>query len=347
MTVRLPLVIAMSLALLTAALPVRAETPGATAACDAARRPWVLLAFGERPPPATIAGTLLRDVRAGLAEADVCDGGSARQGAPAATLEIGARGGSQRYAIEVRDEVTQKRVGREIDLATVPEDGRSVALGIAAAELLRAAWAELLLHARTEAPRAAPDPAAAALAARMREARTPDAPRPARPSNHLGARGAFEVFSTGLALAGGDVFYRRTLDRFSIGVAFAARGGLPVTAPHGTIQANAIGGEVEAGFTVVRAGRFDLAIEAGVGVARVLFRGTPVKGAEGDRFDGVAVVPRGGIAAGLDVAGVVRFDARVAGGGVAAAVVPLDDATRAPGVRGGAFLGTLGVGALF
>ena len=48
-------------------------------------------------------------------------------------------------SLSVRDEVTDKRVSREIDLRGIPEDGRALVIAEAADELLRASWAELLI----------------------------------------------------------------------------------------------------------------------------------------------------------------------------------------------------------
>jgi hypothetical protein len=340
--------LAAALVLLTSAFC--ATNAAADAACDAARRPWVELATGDKPLPPAIGATLLRDVRAGLTEADVCEARESPQGPPVATLAIAARDDRpHRYSIDVRDAVTMKRVGREVDLASIPEDGRSLALAIAAGELVRATWAELLIRRSSAASPAAPaaSSAAAEIEQRMLRATAPVPKIASLRENHLGARGAFELFSSGLVLAGGDVFYRRAIGRFALGVAFSARGGLPVSATHGTVRASALGGQVEAAIDLLRAGRFALAIDADVNVSRVLFQGTPSAGAEGGSFDGVAVIPRAGLAAKLDLASALRLDLRAEGGAAAASVVPLDESTRLAGVRGAAFATTLGLGAVF
>ena len=91
---------------------------------------------------------------------------------PLATLalapsESGER--SIRLDIEVRDAVTAKRVGREIDLSSVPADGRPDVVALAADELLRASWAELALP-RAPPPAVPLDPA-------LRDRLTPKAAR--------------------------------------------------------------------------------------------------------------------------------------------------------------------------
>lgn len=333
---------------LSATLATTGWAAGPGDPCDAARRPWVLLTLGESPPPAEIAVTLLRDVRAGLVEAEVCDAAGSPRGAPVATLEIAATGDGQRYGLEVRDALTHKRVGREVDVGSVPRDGRSIALAIAAAELLQAAWAELLLARPAQAARPSPPPPAAAdISERLRRVASPPAERRA-PAHRIGARGAFELFSTGLALAGGDLFFRRrAVGPWSLGVAFVARGALPYAAAHGRIGGSALGAELDTEVELLRSGRVALAIEAAVSVIRVAFRGSPAPGAAGSAFEGVGVVPRGGLSGSVDLAGAVRLDARAAGGGAAAAVVPLDGAARAGGLHGAAMLVSLGAGAVF
>ncbi len=60
--------------------------------------------------------------------------------------------------LEVDDALTNKSVRREVDLGDVPASGRPRALALAAAELLRASWAELALPPPARRPRPRPLP---------------------------------------------------------------------------------------------------------------------------------------------------------------------------------------------
>ncbi len=81
--------------------------------------------------------------------------------------------------LEIDDALTNKRVRREVDLGDVPASGRPRALALAAAELLRASWAELALPPprATPAP-VAPAPVRLAVTQRLREALRPSEPPP-------------------------------------------------------------------------------------------------------------------------------------------------------------------------
>jgi hypothetical protein len=63
-------------------------------------------------------------------------------------------------AIQVEDYTTGKRVARDVRLARIPSAGVALAIAIAADELLRASWAELLLRREAAAAQARADAAA-------------------------------------------------------------------------------------------------------------------------------------------------------------------------------------------
>ena len=68
-----------------------------------------------------------------------------------AELDVSSGGASGvSLSLSVRDQVTDKRVARDLDLRGIPEDGRALVIAEAADELLRASWAELLVP---DAPR--------------------------------------------------------------------------------------------------------------------------------------------------------------------------------------------------
>ncbi|HWO15007.1 MAG TPA: hypothetical protein VNN80_36140, partial [Polyangiaceae bacterium] len=131
--------------------PAQAEP--ATCGVD---RPWVLMQLSELDPE--FGARIISDLRAGLAPSriDACVAEALERKAPLATVRIATLPGRDlAYSIDVSDSVTEKRIGRDIDLRHVPSDGRAFALAVAADELLRASWAELALAKQRE-PRAKP-----------------------------------------------------------------------------------------------------------------------------------------------------------------------------------------------
>jgi hypothetical protein len=96
---------------------------------------------------------VIRHLRAELAprHIDVCGAPDGTPPDPVATVEIlGSDAPTVGITVEVRDAITDKRVSREIDLATLPPDARPMAIAVGAAELLRSSWAEVALDTSRE-----------------------------------------------------------------------------------------------------------------------------------------------------------------------------------------------------
>ncbi len=126
--------------------------------------------------------------------------------------------------------MTAKRVGREIDHAGTPRDGRGVVVALAADELLRASWAELALER-------VPKPAVPITS----EVRAVLAAPPRPPSRvGFGVRGAGEWWSGGLSLFGADADLSvRLARRWSLRAFGGVRVALDVDAPDGAASARA------------------------------------------------------------------------------------------------------------
>ena len=116
-------------------------------------------------------GATTAELRAALATQDfgLCLESNAwpSEVSPVAGLRIELREAA-RIVIEVRDAVTDKYVRRELDLTGVPVDAQPLTLAIAADELTRASWAELLLEDAPE-PARPPPPAVQAVVERQAE----------------------------------------------------------------------------------------------------------------------------------------------------------------------------------
>jgi hypothetical protein len=138
-------------------------------------------------------------------------------------------------SVEVQDELTNKRVLRDLRLATIAPDARALAMAQAADELLRASWVELRLHDAPEPARPAPQVVQKTVELPAVEGAS------ATQTKVLGARFASEFYGGGLRLLGADAYVAFWLaDHFGITVAIGARAARRVSAPHGDIDASAL-----------------------------------------------------------------------------------------------------------
>lgn len=110
---------------------------------------------------AALQSEVLKDLQSELAtrRLSVCMASESTQGEALADVHLEGRSDA-RIAIEVFDRTTDKRVGRDLDLSRISNNGRALAVAIAVDELLRASWAELALRSerseRTEPVTVAP-----------------------------------------------------------------------------------------------------------------------------------------------------------------------------------------------
>ena len=142
---------------------------------------------------------------------------------------------AERARIEVRDDVTDKRVQRDLDLSGFPEDARPLAIAIASDELLRASWAELML---VDAPPPAREPPEAVRALVRRETRRVVETQEARLPRYLDLAGALEYFGGGDLHVGGDLHLEVWLHpRVAIGLDVGARSRITDEVALGSIRA--------------------------------------------------------------------------------------------------------------
>ncbi|HEY2407452.1 MAG TPA: hypothetical protein VGI10_15685 [Polyangiaceae bacterium] len=260
-------------------------------------RPWVELSVVADSP--AFVERVLADLRAGLlgSRIDVCERSDAETPTePLARLAIAPSSShAERVHLEVRDAVTEKVLGREIDLGRVPSDGRAFALAVAAEELLRASWAELSVPnfsgvARRATAERASEPAV--------DARSPErgvrAPR-AR-SEAFGLRFAYEAYRRGQTELGADVFWTHALGaHFALGLAAGAREALATTAPDGTVSAQALAGEISAQVGLLHGSWATLDGLLGLSGKWLKFSVDPAPGAVGTSAAGFALYGRAGL----------------------------------------------------
>ncbi len=183
-------------ALFAAAAPARAERCAASDASVGLRfeGEW---AEGRR-------GAVVAELRAALQVQDLVlclevDGDSP----PIASLHL-VDDGSGAIRVEVRDRVTAKRVERTLDVTDFPADSQPLAIAVAADELLRASWAELVL---VDAPEPAIEPPAPVRAMVERERRSVTEATNGQPSaaRFLSLGGSLRWHGDGALFGGGEL----------------------------------------------------------------------------------------------------------------------------------------------
>jgi hypothetical protein len=199
-----------------------------------------------------------------------------------AEVEIASNSESSATVLRIRmtDRVTNKTLERSVDLAAIPEDSQSVLVALYIEELVQASWIEMTLRNRVflkEHPVSAPPEVQ-----REIEAVLPEAALPTRaPRLRLSLGGALLLFANGLTQAGPDVWFGfRALSWLELSLRVGYRMGPRVSAPHGSIDVQALlGGLFIDPFWRANA-RLSLHFPQGLDAARVRFQAQADQGAE-------------------------------------------------------------------
>ena len=167
--------------------------------------------------------------------------------------------------VEIQDSVTKKRVSRDVDLSSVPSDGRGFAIAIATDELVWASWVELALAPRATTPKRSAPPEVV---------RGVEAELPHGEESRLGAAAALEHFGGGQTHAGADgVVVVPLSETFGIDIRFGARGGWDTPSEHGRVLSQALSLATHLRVALVRAAPFELAALAGARTALLRLEG--------------------------------------------------------------------------
>ena len=322
-----------------ASAPRLADAETTTCGVD---RPWVLMDVSGLDP--AFGMQIISDLRAGLAPSriDACLAEPAERKAALATVKIVSVQDGVVYSVDVSDSVTQKRIGRDIDLSHVPSDGRAFALAVASDELLRASWAELALAKERPPPKqAAPPPPPTPPPTHQ------EAPRPAPAAGEFTAVGlglGVEYYTGGQTHFGVDAFWLHALSAgLRLGVTAGVRRGLSVEAPSGSIDSRAVHLEVSLRPTLVGSSSWSLDALVALRGAEIWFVPEPVAGAQGTETNSQAIFGRGGLALTLGRAGSVRSISSVGAGAPLRSFSVSDGGEVVTGVSGAEFFATSGV----
>jgi hypothetical protein len=302
----------------------------------------VALTFaGGQDWPRALRDDASADLRAGLRlrGIDVCDADSPAQTKPVALLELRISAAERvRVSIDVRDAITNKRVLREVDLHSVAPDARALLLAQAADELLRASWVELAV---ADAPAPALAPPLAVQHIVEEQVRAPAALRPV-----IGARAAFEHYTGGQNLFGGDAFLDVWLTR-RLGASFGLglRGGLVVHAMDGSVDTRALllAGDVFATLWPAEM-RYNLAVSFGLQISDMVVSGRPAESERAQQLSALAVMMRVGLSGYWQVTDSLRLSLSLAPGVSLRSVAARDAGEVVTSSSGLALQALLGVG---
>jgi hypothetical protein len=136
------------------------EAAGA-AVCPPAGAPWLRVAFGGDGFEPGLRARVMEQLGADLGghRVALCEATEATDGeSPLADIALSLAPGPV-LSLEVRDAVTDKRLARDLPLASLPRDALALSIALAAEELLHASWIEAALAPPdTPSPRAPQKP---------------------------------------------------------------------------------------------------------------------------------------------------------------------------------------------
>ncbi len=320
---------------------VRAAEPATT--CGSPDRPWVAIQFSWTGHFTTFEDTVLGDLRAGFAgrDIDVCPTGRGPEHQPLAVVHITSLSPeSPSVSVEIRDTLTDKRVSRDVDLSSVPKDGRAFAVALATDELVWASWAELALERRAK-PKRKPPPQVQKVIARTLP--KPERKQPKQPRLYL--QGAADLFTGGQRWLGADgVLYLRPLETTTFSFGAGARAGNTVETANGEIDSRAFTLHSSLDYLVVDASSFELGLGATAQLSWLRLAGAPADDAVGRDFSSIAVCVGAQIAGHWQLADPIWLSLTISGGLPARSVQAESDGQVATGASGAWGRAALGLG---
>ena len=266
----------------------------AAGGCGNDGRPWVSVEFAEEAWPLALKEAIFRDLEAGLTRRsiDTCAVDNKATVPPVAAIRLSFVGSENvQVTVEIRDAITDKRVGRDVNLSSLPADGRALAIALAADELVWATWAEIGIK---NSPRRKAAPAEVVTAVEQ------SYEKPSRGSVRLGAAFAAEHFGAGLVRFGADALCTFTLaQRFQLRIAAGYRQGLAVSAPDGHVHSMATGVASDLAILLNRSSHIELAWTLGSRADWAVLQGDAQAGALDHDLRGFALYARTGLNAAI------------------------------------------------
>ncbi len=315
-----------------------ARRSDAAPSCGRPDRPWVSVTFAGGEWPAPLTTSVLGDLRVGLARhgIDACVDGTGPPQPRLADVRIAWQGDPKVVVtVEINDSVTHKRVSRDVDLSSVPSDGRGFAIAIATDELVWASWVELAMKPREKAP---PKPAPPREVVAGIETELPRGSE-----SRLGAQAALEHFGGGQTHIGGDAVLTVPLgERLGFDARLGMRVGRDAASEHGRVSSQALGIAAHLRYVMLRASSLELGALAGARASLVQFEGEAAERATDRAASGTVVSVRAGVVSSLELGAGIWLELGGTAGYVLRGLEATDDGrvvSGASGVELGAALG--------
>lgn len=312
--------------------------------CGGPERPWVRVVFLGTPDRERLTSSMLSDLRAGLepSKIAVCRADAPSVSEPLAVLNCAFSEDGLKVTLEVVDRVTNKRVVRDIQLAKLPADGRSLALAVEGEELLRASWAELGLASESRA-RDDPAPPEAVRAVVQPPVRPRDVGRAV-----LGGRGSIAHYALDQTQYGGDLFaLLPLLGKLSLELGIGARGALAKTTTHGTVNAWMLNGDLGVHLPWLQQGDLELDAQLTSHFSSVQYRAQAAANATSAQARGFAGLARLGVGAIFGATRTVRSFTTLGVGYPWLSYAATDGGQRVTGTSGLELYASTGVGVAF
>ncbi len=243
--------------------------------------PWIALEWGD-DWSAGERRAVLEHLRRGFEVygVSVCEKSTKTQELPLAEVSFSSAGrDSVSLSVDVRDSVTQKRVGRDVDVRGYSKEGQALAVAIATEELVRASWVELELdspHNEEPPKRRVKNPEAADAVRRVNQ----DSIRSEPIRLRLELRGMLETYSGGQTHWGADLALRQALGSgFGLGLALGPRVALRESSRLGDVTASLLAGEAFAWANIIRGATVALDWEVGLRGGLLRYQSQPQAGA--------------------------------------------------------------------
>jgi hypothetical protein len=263
----------------------------------------VSVEFASGEWPEALRAGVLGDLRVGLARhgIDACPDGSGPSQPKLAAVRIAwLEAPRVVVTVEIKDSVTQKRVSRDIDLSSVPSDGRGFAIAIATDELVWASWVEVALVPRPTTPkRSVPPEITEGVEAEL----------PHGPEARLGVQGALEHFGGGQTHLGADaVLFVPLPARLGIDVRFGVREGRETSAEHGQVLSRALGLALHLRYAFISTKSLELGALVGSRASLLALEGDAEDGATDGSVSKVVVTARAGVVSSLSLGAGIHLE---------------------------------------
>lgn len=216
---------------------------GAAQPASADPPPYVVLEAEQTIGGVTAAQEVTSELQAAMRRNGIGVSATPRREPPGATIRLRTLASGVRVSIDIVDSITVKRVGRDLDLSSIPLKDRAHFIAVATEELLRASWVELAMDRTAQigfVARASPAPD------EVRGVVEQSLARSSSVQHWVGGRAALDLYSRGVQAWGGDIGYELwTGARLGLGLMASVRSMPEQRFTRGSVSGTSWGGSAQ------------------------------------------------------------------------------------------------------